>query len=217
MRVAVFGGSGRTGSAFVAGACARDWTVVAHVRRASSWRPPGAVRMVRGDLDDATIVDETLAGADAVLCLLGPRAPYAEAFCAMATAAILAGMARRGVPRLLCLTGAMIGHLPGNVSWPLRLMAALFRRQRPAVARDRALQEALVRATSITWTLVKPPRLTDGPPTGRHAAGPALGVSLLDRIAREDLARFLLTETAAPRFERHAVYVKHGSAAARVP
>jgi uncharacterized protein YbjT (DUF2867 family) len=78
----------------------------------------------------------------------------------------------------------------------------------PAVAADRAEQEALVRACALHWTVVKPPRLTDRPLRRPVAAGPTLSVGLLSSVGRPALAAFLLDEVERPRFIGQAVYVR---------
>jgi len=110
----------------------------------------------------------------------------------------------------VCQTGAMIGGDVPNWTWAVRLMVRMFRRQRPAVAADRMRQEQLVRGSGLEWTLVKPPRLTEGPAGGRVMAGVDLRIGLLSKISRADLASFLVAECVAPRYVKQSVYVTGG-------
>lgn len=210
MRLALFGASGLSGQAVIAAAHARGWTIRAHARRPSTWMPEPGTVVCRGDLSDPALLDDVMRGADATVCVFGPRPPFDNPFCATATTAIIASLVRLGQPRLLVVTGAMIGDPPPSVSWPMRRMAALFRRQYPAIAVDRAEQERLVRDSPLDWTLVKPPRLTTGSGRGRWLAGPAERVGLMSRISRAQLAAFVLDEVEHPRFVRQAVYVRGG-------
>lgn len=166
------------------------------------------MRVRPGDLGDPDAVREVVAGTRAVICVLGPRPPFREAFCAAATAAILEAMQACGVRRFVCQTGAMIGALPPNVSGPMRWAAHRFAATHPAVAGDRAEQETRVRASSVDWTLVKPPRLTNRRLRGPVAAGPTLPVGLLSSVGRPALAAFLLDEVEHPRFIGQVVYVR---------
>jgi len=61
--------------------------------------------------------------------------------------------------------------------------------------------------SGLNWTLAKPPRLMDAPPTGRVRAGPTLRVGLLSRISRSDLAGFLVDEMTHPWHLQQRVYV----------
>jgi putative NADH-flavin reductase len=146
-------------------------------------------------------------GAEAVLCVFGPRSTRAVPFCAKTMACIVAAMRSGGNKRLLCLTGAMVGDLPANVSFSMRTMAALYRRQFPALAEDASAQERVVLASDLDWTLVKPPKLTNGGVPHRIRADRALRIGLLSQVSRRGLATFMLDETSAGRHIRERVYV----------
>ena len=90
----------------------------------------------------------------------------------------------------------------------MRWAARQFAAAHPAVAADRAEQEALVRSSTLDWTLVKPPRLTNRPPRHPVTAGPALSVGLLSSVGRPALAAFLVDEVERPRCIGQAVYVR---------
>ena len=208
MTLAIFGLTGRTGLALAQAARARGITVRGMTRGSQPLAELPDVRLVRGTFADASRVAETVAGTHAVCCVIGPRPPSQEAFCAAATTAIVAGMRPAGCRRLLCLTGAMIGGAQGNRSWPMEWMARSFARHAPGLARDREEQERIVAASGLDWTIVKPPRLTDGPATGRVRAGTDVRVGLLSRISRADLAGFMLDEIAQHTFVRQRVFVR---------
>lgn len=207
MKLALFGASGRVGQALAGVALARGWGLRALVRTASPYAAPPGVEVIRGSLDSMADVAATLVGTAAACCVFGPRPPYAEAFCARGTAQVVAAMKAAGVRRLVCLTGAMVGELPPNVSLPMRVLAGLFRRRRPHIAADGAEQERVVMTSGLGWTIVKPPRLTDGAGTGRVRAEPALRVGLMSRISRSDLAAFLLDELVSSHHLGQRVYV----------
>lgn len=210
MELAVFGGTGRTGRALLVTALAHGWQVRAFVRTqagASLQLPPGLV-VVHGFADYLPDIVTAVQGTDGVCCLVGTHARSPEPFCAALTQHIVEAMRGERVRRLVCLTGAMIGALPHNVSPAVRAMARLFRWHAPDVAADRAQQEAVVMASGLDWTLVKPPRLTDGAGTGVVHADPELRVGLLDRVSRLDLAEFVFRAATQGRFVGQKVYVR---------
>lgn len=206
--IAIFGVNGRTGRALLAAAAHRGWQVHGLVRPHSEAPTESAnVHLVRGTFANLDAPIATLADADAACCVIGPRPPYTDVFCAAATATIVASMRLAGCRRLLCQTGAMVGPAVGNRSIPMEWTAWLFRRQRPEIARDREAQEHLVHDSKLEWTIVKPPRLTDAPARRRVRASPTLRVGLLSTISRADLAEFMLSEIEDPRFIRQHVFV----------
>jgi uncharacterized protein YbjT (DUF2867 family) len=101
----------------------------------------------------------------------------------------------------------MVGELPPNVGFAMRFLAGMFRRQVPLIAADGWEQERVVMGSGLDWTIVKPPRLTDGPATGHVRAGPALGIGLSSRISRTDLAAYLLDEVTSSQHLQKRVYV----------
>ena len=207
-QLAVFGASGRTGRLVVDLALSRGFGVRALVRTAARLEAGTGASVLRGSLEEPGAVAETLSGTEAVCCVFGPRNPSAAPFCAAATAQVISAMKAAGIGRLVCLTGAMVGTLPHNVSVPMRMMAGLYRRQVPTLAADAAQQERVVMESGLDWTVVKPPRLTDGPAAARVRSGVALRVGLLSRISRRDLAGFLLDEIVFARHLRQRVYVR---------
>ncbi|HEX6725736.1 MAG TPA: NAD(P)H-binding protein [Nitrospira sp.] len=207
MNLAVFGASGRVGAAVLSLAQSRGWSVRALVRPSSHCKEEARVEIIRGSLESPTDVLVTLHGAHAVLCLYGPRSAQSKPFCGQATLRIIAGMQLIGLRRLLCLTGAMVGALPSNVSLALRMMAAAYRYWCPELAADASEQERVVIDSQLDWTLVKPSRLTNSPATQLIRAGPALHVGLLSRISRGDLATFLLNEARDSQHLQERVYV----------
>lgn len=207
IKIALFGASGRTGQAFARAGAAQGLLIRASFRDAAKVILPSTIEILRGDLGDTDHVRDTIAGTMAVCCVFGPRPPYTDVFCARATELIVEEMRRVRVRRLVCQTGAMSGGDVANWTLSMRLMVRMFRWQRPAVAADRMSQEKLVRQSDLDWTLVKPPRLTDGPARGRVAAAVDLRIGLLSKISRADVASFLIGECVAPRYLKQAVYV----------
>lgn len=210
MKLCVFGASGRTGKALVRQALDRGHTVTAFCRNESSHVPfPLEVRLVWGDLLRRGDVDKAVAGADAVVCLYGQRPASAHVFCAEATGIIIQSMKALGVKRLLCVTGAMIGDYPANRSPFIRLMRWLFRKQQPGLAADREQQEGVVTRSGLAWTIVKPPRLTEGRKRGGCRAGEDLRVNVFSRISREDLVAFILDELGSDTHVGKRVVVEY--------
>ena len=206
--LAVFGATGKTGLALVAEARRRDWRVQALVRNpATSLEGQPGIEFVRGELSSSEAIEATLAGAQAVVCTFGPRPPLTEVFCAAATRSVIEAMRRHNVRRLIVQTGAMVGQNLPNWTPIWRLFIGLYQRQRPQGARDRLEQEALVRESGLDWTIIKPPRLTDGHASGRVHVGADLRVGLLSKVRRADVAVLLMDEVEHPRFVAEAVFI----------
>ena len=209
MIVSVFGASGRTGKALIPMAAEAGIVQRLHYRSAPAEPTPDTATVVVGALADPTAVREVLRGAEAVILLLGHKTGETRAFAAAATKAIIAGMRTQEVPRILCVTGAMIGESSGNVGVTLKMLAFAARRSSQAdVLQDRDNQERLVRNSKLSWTLIKPPRLVDGPAADVDA-GPSVSLGMNSQCSRASLARFLVQEAMQPQFTEQAIYIKH--------
>lgn len=208
MIISVFGASGRTGHAFVRVAAEAGHLQRLHYRNKPSEMTPDTATVVVGALTDPTAVREVMRGSDAVVVLLGPRPDARGLFTAAATKAIIAGMRTQEVSRLLCVTGAMIGARPDNVGLTMKLMAFVQRKTDMVdMLKDRDEQERLVRNSKLQWTVIKPPKLTDGD-AGPYKAGASVSVGLGSHLSRAALAKFLLAEIESPQYATSAVYVK---------
>jgi hypothetical protein len=83
------------------------------------------------------------------------------------------------------------------VTWPLRV---LFRISNIRVDyEDKERAEALLAASGLDWQAVRPTTLTNGASIGTRHVG-RYGATM--RIAREDLARFMLDQIEQPRFDQ---------------
>lgn len=196
MKLAVVGAAGRTGRAVVAEALARGDEVRALARSRDELDPRALA--VLGDARDEELLGFLLSGADAVICVIGPEPGGPADACSSATSHLVAACRESGVRRLIVQTGALIGHPPARLSWIYRLILRMMSASARDELADRRLQERIVRESGLGWTLVRPPRLTAGHPTGRVAVGEDLRVGSRARVDRADLARLLVDAARNP-------------------
>lgn len=208
--LAVFGGSGATGRAVIRLASGMGMQVRTLVRHPSSLGLQAeGLAIIAGSLQNQADVEWAMAGCEAVCCLFGQRPPYTDIFCENATRTILAAMDELGIKRFVCQTGGMVGAYPVNRTLPFRIMTSIFNRRLPETAQDRIGQESAIAASSLDWTIIKPPRLVNRPATGKYTAGPDVRLGLFSCITLEDLAGFLLYEIFAPAWINKAVFIKN--------
>ena len=203
MRIALFGTTGRLGREVLNAALARGHAVTAHARKPPQEAQPG-IDWVSGEAGHA------VAGADVVMVTFGPRSPSDVPFCAAETQAILDAMRRLQVNRILRVTGAMVGHYPGNRSWWFQKLAGWIQQRYRASMDDRAKHEDLVRQSGFEWTFFKPPRLTLKSSPRKLEVGPEVQLGLLSAVARRSLAHILIEEEEEHgRFARCSVFIKN--------
>lgn len=210
LAIAIFGGSGATGKALISHLSREGVPVRALSRKAGSIATEAnRIEVVEGSLSNSEDVLATLQGCAAAICVFGPRPPYVDVFCEQATVNIVAAMRQLGIRRLVCQTGGMIGDYRENRTLPFQWMADAFRLHSPQIASDRVAQENVVMHSGLDWTIVKPPRLTDGAAKGTWTAGPDVRLGMLSSISRDDLSAFLVEEILRPRQIGKAVFVRN--------
>lgn len=209
MRVVIFGASGRTGRRVAETVVARGMDTVAVVRVARPAAPfDPLVRVEQRNLDNDETIGDLLTDTSGVVCAFGPHPPFTEHFCGSLTQRIIRAMVDVGARRLVCVTGAMASGPSPKVSAPMRRMAAMFERRYLNLVNDRRRQEQAVTESELEWTVIKPPRLTDGLATGNARIGSDVRVGLMSSVSRADLAFAIVSMLENGLHVREAVYIR---------
>lgn len=201
-RIVVFGAGGRAGRAAVAEARRRGHEVTAVVRdpdRHAGLAADG-VRLVAGDVTDPESVAGAAAKHDAAVCGVYDAAAPAEVFYPAAARALLDGLGRAGVSRLLVVglaslletrAGVAVMDTPG---YPQEYRSFY-------LAHEAGMRVLRASGAGVDWLVVSPAGDFDhgGGRTGRYrtAAGDATS-----RISYPDLAVALLDEIDEPAHHR---------------
>jgi putative NADH-flavin reductase len=195
----LLGATGRTGRLVLDQALARGHAVTAIIRRAEI-RAEGRLRTVGGDPLSADVLAPLLAGQDAVISCLGQRSRQDRRLLHDAAAATLEAMARTGAQRLLVVSQGLLFPDRNPVLGLLRLMLARY-------LADSGAMERLVCASSVDWTIVRPPRLRErGAPRGYRVQAGARPIGAWS-MQRVDLAAFLIDEAERGQYRRKIVGV----------
>jgi putative NADH-flavin reductase len=159
------------------------------------------LRVVKGDILDADSVARVMAGQDAVCCTIGIKLPWPPVTVfSEGTRNLLQAMKKTGVRRLLCVTGIGAGDSRGHGGflYDYLILPVLFR----TVYADKNRQEALIKASDVDWTIVRPGFLTNGPLTKNYRALTDMTGVTAGRISRADVAHFFLQELESRQYLR---------------
>lgn len=204
----LLGATGATGRLLLGQALEQGYGVTALVRDPSKLTKEHAqVSVVTGDATDAAVVDAALEGAEAVLCALGTRSPRSLVSCDLMRAtmhALVPTMERRGVRRVIVLSALGVGQSADHAPPALRFA---FRTVFHQVGMDKAAAEEYLRASDLDWTVVYPPSLTDGRRTGSYRSGEELDLKGVPKIARADVADFMLSQLGEATYTRKSAIV----------
>ncbi len=204
MRVIVFGATGKTGRHVCWQGLEQGYEVTAFTRSAHKVdRSDSNLRVALGDVRDAAAVGVAVAVADqdAAIIALGSNGLRDKTTLAVGTRNIVEGMTQRGVGRLVVLSAAGVGESWGQISGLARI---LFRTMLRNIYADHQAQEAIVRESSLDWTVVRAAILKDGPASGDYTPGNAGKVR---RINRADLADFLVRQVNDGAYRKQAISV----------
>ena len=138
------------------------------------------------------------------------------------TLAIVEAMRATGVRRVVVVSAAPVATVaspgrpdpprqdPGDGLVTRRVLMPLLLATLREVYRDLALMEDALRDSTLDWTVVRPPRLTDGPLTGtyRTALGRNLRGGLL--VSRADVANLMLATLDRPETIGQTIGIANG-------
>ena len=200
--VAIFGGTGKTGRHLVEGALAAGHRVAVLARTPVKLDlRHERLRVVKGDVQDPAAVSSTVEGATAVLSALGPTQNTPDHQVSRGTGHILDAMRAHGVRRIVISAGAGVGGEGDEPKLFDRLISFVLELAARHVLEDMTRTVHAVRASDRDWTVVRVPMLTDDPAAGSVRDG-HVGVNTGPRIARADLARFMLQQLDDPTHVR---------------
>ncbi|MFB7914112.1 NAD(P)-dependent oxidoreductase [Streptomyces sp. NPDC056061] len=211
MRITVFGATGGVGRELVRQAVAAGHEVTAVVRDPA--RLPVRLSEVRvrtvTRLDDSEELREAVAGRDAVLSGLGSRGRRADGVAEQLTRSVLRAMEAEGTRRLVVVSAAPVGPRPADDPLVDRLVRKAVGAVLKEVYADLTRMEAALAASATDWTSVRPPKLTDGPLTGRYrtviGGSPRSGRT----VSRADVAHAMLALVDDPAAVKQGVGVAY--------
>ena len=211
MKIVVFGASGGTGQHLVQQGLAQGYLVTAFGRspEAILAAPAPGFSLVKGDVHDAESVSAAIAGQDAVLSALGARTLGRSDVLETGVRNILAGMESHRVNRIIVLGAAGASedatrHQGVVRRLSLKFVISVFLRE---PFRSQREQERLLQASSVDYTIVRPPRLLNIPGAGHYRVQedglPPAGTT----ISRADVADFMIRQLANSTWIRKGPYL----------
>lgn len=204
MNITIFGATGTIGSLVVEQALADGHDVTAFTRDAARVTAQhDRLEVVEGDVTDPAACLPAVKDADGVVVALGAgrKGEVREA----GTRAVIVAMEQAGAGRLVCQSTLGVGSSRSNLDlwWKYVMFGALLR---PAYA-DHVRQERVVEESDLDWTIVRPSAFADrSPGPVRHGFG-GFENGLRLKIARADVAAFLLAQVEDQTYLRRAVSV----------
>ena len=206
-KILVLGATGGTGQQVVSQALQQGHEVTALVRKPQRLTiADDRLRVIAGSVtDDSQALADAVRAQAVVISTLGVgRSFKSGGLISRSMPRIVRAMEDHGVRRLIVCSAFGVGETRRDVPLGPRIFIRLLLQD---IYRDKELGEAPLRASRLDWTLVYPAALVDAPATGQSRAGERLSLSGFPRIARADVAAFLLTQIDDTTYMRKGVLI----------
>jgi putative NADH-flavin reductase len=215
MKLTVFGASGATGSQVISQGLDAGHKIVAVVRDPA--RLPVSHRnltVLTADVMRPEAIVDAVAGRDAIISALGhsrrrqERKSASRTLCADTARSITEAMMKAGARRLVVVSGN--GPYADEGDGPLLRYVAkpvLGRTVFKDVWADFVAMEEVIGASGLDWTVLRPPRLTDKPLTGRYRTRQGLNVRHGLQVSRADVAHLALSVAGDQGTYRTAIFL----------
>jgi putative NADH-flavin reductase len=207
VKLVVFGSTGGIGTEVVQQALATGHMVAAVARR------PAAITMrhehlvvLQGDVLKPETLAGTITGRDAVVAALGVQGRAPTTLYSQGLANIMQAMQSAQVSRLICVSAS--GLDPGPL-WQRLIAKPILWAMFKEMYSDLARMEALVDHSPTDWTILRLPRLTDGPRTGRYQVALNEHLRRILFISRADAADFIVKHLDDPATFRARVEIAY--------
>ncbi|MCG5219558.1 NAD(P)H-binding protein [Streptosporangium soli] len=202
MKITIIGASGGTGTQLVRLGLEQGHDVTAVVRDRGRLAVPDHPRLEVAVADplDARALGPLVEGRDAVLSAL-------SGVCADGATATVRAMHEYGVRRLLVVSAGGAHPGPGDDPFTRYILKPILCQVLRRPYADILRMEDIVRDSGLGWTIVLPPRLTDGSHTGRYRALAGRNILGALSMSRADLAGVMLTLVGEDRYLRQTATV----------
>jgi len=191
MKLLVLGATGGIGREIVRQAAERNHEVTAFVRAPERLKSIGArFGVIQGDPLSSAELARAIEDQDAILSGFGPRVPIAKTDSNLLHrfgVALSEAMRKVGLRRAVIVSTAFL--FKDSILPPTNLVGRLFF---PNMVADATEMESFFQKSGLDWTLVRPPRLTNGRRRNRYRVReghlPGFGFT----ISRADVAAFMI-------------------------
>jgi putative NADH-flavin reductase len=157
MKIVVFGASGKVGRKVVSLLLAEGHQVRAAIHGNDPFQSSPNLEIVKVDIHNAPEVEAAIQGCSAVISTLGSWGTKTKDILSAGMKNIVPAMTKYNINRIVCITGAGAmdatdsPNVIDKLSRPLLMLVA------PRILKDGEEHMAILRASSLDWTVVRSP------------------------------------------------------------
>lgn len=154
------------------------------------------LEIIKGDILQPESYEQHLEGKDAVISAIGVAGGFGAdkptTLYSHGNETLLQAMDKKGVKRAFFISASAIEIspvLPFYIRWAQKYIVQKLLKHMYA---DLTAMEKLIKESNATWTIVRPPQLTDKPATGIYRMGINIFLKNCLKISRADVAHFII-------------------------
>ena len=198
MKITIIGASAGTGLITVQQALAKGYQVTVLSPRTETIPDHPLLTKITGSATSVSDMKRAMTGADAVLVTIGTKSKKPNTLFSDTANALVKSGAELGLQApVLTITGFGSGESSSYLSFFMRTVINLFLKNQYI---NKTLMEEIIAKSPLKWEIIRPGMLGNGPLTKKYKVLPNLYKGIkVGKIARADVADFLLTEAINPK------------------
>jgi putative NADH-flavin reductase len=189
MKLLILGATGPTGRQLVSRALEAGHSVAALVR--DPRKVTELIEVIEGDATNASAVAGAARGRDAIVSALGTSKSLKGGIMMRTVPVLLPAMQQNGVKRLILQSSFGVAE---SFVEATTIQKFFFRTFLRSIYADKAKADAMIEASPLEWTIVRPVRLTNGPRTGKYRVSERFDARGPKSVSRADVADFVIRE-----------------------
>jgi putative NADH-flavin reductase len=210
MKIAVIGATGGIGQKVVGQALEKGYEVIAISRNPQTLALSGERLEKRpADVLNEESIKEAIQGAEVVVSTIGTnviRQP--TSLCSDGVASVINAMRGLGIKRLIAVGAAGYINHPRQTFLVNFLQKYIVQKILRNIFDDLMRMETVIRASDLDWTIVRPPRLTNGKHTGKYRENEDVVIGGMS-ISRADVADFIVSHLTDEKSFQKAIGIAY--------
>jgi putative NADH-flavin reductase len=210
MKIAVIGATGGIGQKVVEQALEKGHEVVAVMRNPQALALSGKRLEKRAaDVTDAESVRKAIDGTEVVVSAIGTNVvKQPTTLCTDGIANIISAMRELNVIRLIAVGASGYVDHPRQTFFVDFLQKYIVQKILRNIFDDLKRMEAVINESDLDWTIVRPPKLTNGKHTGKYRIEEEAVIGGLS-ISRADVADFIVNHLTDEKTFRKAIGIAY--------
>jgi putative NADH-flavin reductase len=193
VKLVIFGATGGTGRHVIEQALVAGHTVTAVARRPDTITfGHERLTVVRGDVFEPETLLNPMTRQEVVISAIGIARIQPTTLYSVGTASIMRAMQSAGVRRLICISSSAVEVGPGTPFMDRLFITQVLQRLLRDVYADFIRMEVEVRNSGLDWTIIRAPRLTNGPIRGKYQIGITRHLPAARGFSRADVADYIV-------------------------